>query len=105
MKFQGKAPRSKIQDPRKIQEPITEGRTRRLEFGSWIFPGSWILDLGSWPLRFGVYLGFGIWGLGFSPSSAQVKTTYQDHILPLIEANCSKCHNSEKKKDTLDIIS
>src|SRR5579859_3057410 len=29
---------------------------------------------------------------------AQDKINYTDHIMPLIEANCSKCHNSDKKK-------
>jgi hypothetical protein len=37
--------------------------------------------------------------------SAQDKITYQDHILPLVEANCSKCHNSDKKKADLDLTS
>src|SRR6476661_1373 len=36
---------------------------------------------------------------------AQEKITYQEHILPLIEANCSKCHNSDKKKADLDLTS
>jgi WD40 repeat protein len=38
-------------------------------------------------------------------SSAQDKITYQDHILPLVEANCSKCHNADKKKADLDLTS
>ena len=36
---------------------------------------------------------------------AQAKISYQEHILPLIEANCSKCHNSDKKKADLDLTS
>jgi hypothetical protein len=40
-----------------------------------------------------------------SLTSAQEKTTYQDQILPLIEANCSKCHNGDKKKADLDLTS
>ena len=36
---------------------------------------------------------------------AQEKTTFQDHILPLVEANCAKCHNSDKKKGDLDLTS
>src|SRR5439155_22949504 len=36
---------------------------------------------------------------------AQDKITYHDHILPLVEANCSKCHNSDKKKADLDLTS
>ena len=37
------------------------------------------------------------------PSSAQEKITYTDHVLPLIEANCAKCHNPDKKKGDLDL--
>src|SRR6266404_2787702 len=36
---------------------------------------------------------------------AQDKVTYQDHVLPLIEANCAKCHNADKKKADLDLTS
>jgi hypothetical protein len=39
------------------------------------------------------------------PLRAQEKTTYQDQILPLVEANCSKCHNADKKKADLDLTS
>ena len=35
--------------------------------------------------------------------TAQEKITYTDHILPLIEANCAKCHNPDKKKGDLDL--
>jgi WD40 repeat protein len=38
-------------------------------------------------------------------SNAQEKVTFQDHILPLVEANCAKCHNSDKKKGDLDLTS
>src|SRR3954471_11983351 len=38
-------------------------------------------------------------------SVAQEKVTFQDHILPLVEANCAKCHNSDKKKGDLDLTS
>src|SRR5436309_15389081 len=38
-------------------------------------------------------------------AQAQDKTAYQDHILPLVEANCSKCHNADKKKADLDLTS
>jgi hypothetical protein len=58
-----------------------------------------------WNLRLGICLGFGIWDLGLQTATAQDKVTYQDHILPLIEANCSKCHNSDKKKADLDLTS
>jgi hypothetical protein len=36
---------------------------------------------------------------------ADDKTSYQDQILPLVEANCSKCHNADKKKADLDLTS
>ena len=40
-----------------------------------------------------------------SPAFAQEKISYQDHILPLVEANCSKCHNADKKKADLELTS
>ena len=40
-----------------------------------------------------------------SQVSAQDKINYQDHILPLVEANCSKCHNADKKKADLELTS
>jgi WD40 repeat protein len=58
-----------------------------------------------WNLGFGACL---VWILSLEfifPCFAQDKVTYQDHILPLIEANCSKCHNSDKKKADLDLTS
>src|ERR1043166_1025312 len=58
-----------------------------------------------WNLSLGICLGFGIGDLGFQTATAQDKVTYQDHILPFIEANCSKCHNSDKKKADLDLTS
>ena len=36
---------------------------------------------------------------------AEDKINYRDHVLPLIEANCSKCHNADKKKADLDLTS
>src|SRR5438477_12622679 len=36
---------------------------------------------------------------------AQEKVSYQEHILPLVEANCSKCHNADKKKADLELTS
>jgi len=36
---------------------------------------------------------------------AEDKINYTDQILPLIEANCSKCHNADKKKADLDLTS
>jgi hypothetical protein len=38
-------------------------------------------------------------------SAAEDKVTYQDHVLPLVEANCSKCHNADKKKADLELTS
>jgi WD40 repeat protein len=38
-------------------------------------------------------------------SPAEDKVTYQDNILPLIEANCSKCHNADRKKADLELTS
>jgi len=35
--------------------------------------------------------------------NAQEKITYQEHVLPLIENNCGKCHNPDKKKADLDL--
>src|SRR5690242_18540242 len=40
-----------------------------------------------------------------SSSLSQEKITYQDHILPLIEANCSQCHNADKKQADLALTS
>jgi hypothetical protein len=36
---------------------------------------------------------------------SQDKINYNEHVSPLIEANCSKCHNSDKKKADLDLTS
>src|ERR1035438_8353469 len=36
---------------------------------------------------------------------AEDKVTYQDNILPIIQANCAKCHNEDKKKADLDLTS
>src|SRR5450631_2278710 len=33
------------------------------------------------------------------------KITYQDKVLPLVQANCAKCHNEDKKKADLDLTS
>lgn len=49
------------------------------------------------------------WSLVFSAvcpwAPAQEKVTYQDNILPLVQANCAKCHNADKKKADLDLTS
>ena len=36
---------------------------------------------------------------------AQEKTTFVDHVLPLVEQHCAKCHNPDKKKGDLDLTS
>ncbi len=36
---------------------------------------------------------------------AEDKITYQDNVLPLIQANCAKCHNEDKRKADLDLTS
>src|SRR5687767_3632582 len=41
--------------------------------------------------------------LALGSASAQEKITYQDHVLPLIENHCGRCHNPDKKKGDLDI--
>jgi WD40 repeat protein len=37
------------------------------------------------------------------PAGAQEKITYADHVLPIIENNCAKCHNPDKHKGDLDL--
>lgn len=36
---------------------------------------------------------------------AQDKVTYQDHVLPLIQNHCARCHDPDKKKGDLDLTS
>jgi mono/diheme cytochrome c family protein len=38
-------------------------------------------------------------------AGAADRVNYQDQILPLVEANCSRCHNADKKKADLDLTS
>ena len=45
-----------------------------------------------------------VW-LALTTGFAEDKVTYQDQVLPLIEANCAKCHNADKKKADLDLTS
>ena len=40
-----------------------------------------------------------------SPTQAQEKVTFADHVLPLVEQHCAKCHNPDKKKGDLDLTS
>src|SRR5215475_2211640 len=46
-----------------------------------------------------------VFSLPLHPAFSDDKISYQDQILPLIEANCSKCHNADKKKADLDLTS
>ena len=41
----------------------------------------------------------------FRTAHAQEKVTYSDHVLPLVEQHCAKCHNPDKKKGDLDLTS
>jgi len=51
-------------------------------------------------------LGLGLAVAGFAgPVYAQQKTTFADHVLPLVEQHCAKCHNPDKKKGDLDLTS
>ena len=44
--------------------------------------------------------------LWFSVSAGgEEKITYQDNILPIIQAHCAKCHNEDKRKADLDLTS
>ncbi|HXJ58215.1 MAG TPA: c-type cytochrome domain-containing protein [Verrucomicrobiae bacterium] len=47
----------------------------------------------------------GLWLASSSAAHAQSKLTYNDHILPLVEANCAQCHNPDKRKGDLDLTS
>src|SRR5579859_530649 len=38
-------------------------------------------------------------------AQAQDKINYADNVQPLVEANCAKCHNPDKKKADLDLTS
>jgi WD40 repeat protein len=53
--------------------------------------------------------GLGLAVAGFAGSAggaaAQQKTTFVDHVLPLVEQHCAKCHNPDKKKGDLDLTS
>ena len=46
-----------------------------------------------------------VYSLFVLSAAAEEKITYQDNILPLVEANCSKCHNADKKKADLELTS
>jgi hypothetical protein len=41
----------------------------------------------------------GVW----RATAAEEKINYQDNVLPIIENNCAKCHNPDKKKGDLDL--
>lgn len=42
---------------------------------------------------------------GALAADAQEKVTFADHVLPLVEQHCAKCHNPDKKKGDLDLSS
>src|SRR5947207_9155082 len=46
-----------------------------------------------------------LWLASSIAAHAQAKLTYNDHILPLVEANCAQCHNPDKRKGDLDLTS
>lgn len=43
--------------------------------------------------------------VGVLAADAQEKVTFADHVLPLVEQHCAKCHNPDKKKGDLDLSS
>jgi WD40 repeat protein len=48
----------------------------------------------------------GVLLLAWTPNALTLeKTTYTDHVLPLVEQHCAKCHNPDKKKGDLDLTS
>ncbi len=48
-------------------------------------------------------LSFAVLIAGSTLAFAQEKITYQEHVLPVFENNCNKCHNPDKKKGDLDL--
>ena len=57
--------------------------------------------------RFSIRVHACLFAVTFFPCAllAQEKVTFQDHILPLVETHCSKCHNPDKLKGDLDLTS
>ncbi len=118
----GKNPKSEIRDPKEIRSSKSDpvGLVRR--GGGFLLRSVSGLDHerthpSAFRIRISDFLrisdlGFRIFPLSVFASSlltlsatAEDKITYQDHILPLVEANCSKCHNANKKKADLDLTS
>ena len=62
----------------------------------------WSVECGMRSVNRSVILVSGLLLLCISGFAAD-KVTYQDHVLPLIENNCAKCHNGDKKKGDLDL--
>jgi len=60
---------------------------------------------GEWRMAGGfVFVGVAVGTLAAAAAAhAQTKVTYADHVLPLVEANCAKCHNPDKRKGDLDL--
>jgi hypothetical protein len=107
---EGRSPKSEWADRRcwnsafgSVAAKSSDDRTRRqsASFGLRISDFFRISDFG---------LRISLLGLLVSPAlilsaAAEEKVTYQDHILPLVEANCSRCHNADKKKADLELTS
>jgi hypothetical protein len=55
--------------------------------------------------RGGSVLGCAVLFLALTSARADDKITYQDNVLPIIQANCAKCHNEDKRKADLDLTS
>lgn len=48
----------------------------------------------------------GVLLIAWTPNALSLeKTTYADHVLPLVEQHCAKCHNPDKRKGDLDLTS
>jgi len=56
-----------------------------------------------WCLGFGVFLGFGIWSLGFIPATAAELSPsqlqfFESKVRPVLVNNCYKCHSQQAEK-------
>ncbi len=56
----------------------------------------------SCPARFR-WVGALVAALGLAPLHAADKTTYDDHVLPILRNSCLKCHNPDKARADLDL--
>jgi WD40 repeat protein len=46
-----------------------------------------------------------VWSRLAAAAFAQERVTFQDHVLPLVEQHCSKCHSADKKKADVEMTS